>query len=120
METALPATSLVDIFAAVLSVFDSQEKSADSQPGTPPPAPVPDKSPGPKRALSESAPDTGRSKRRRVEFSYIDLTLDDPSEVLTKVLRADMNKYKGMEKSEQREEIKGYLTKKSRRAKDSV
>ena len=40
--------------------------------------------------------------------------------MLTKVLRVDLKEYKEMEKSEQREEMKGYLTKELRRAKAAV
>ena len=67
-----------------------------------------------------SAPDVGRGKRRRIEVPFIDLTLDEPSEMLAKVLRVDLKEFREMEEGERRNEMKDHLTNELRRAKEAV
>ena len=67
-----------------------------------------------------SAPDVERGKKRRIEVSFIDLTLDEPSEMLAKVLRIDLKEFKEIKEGERRNKMKDYLINKLRRAKEAV
>ena len=67
-----------------------------------------------------SAPNVGRGKKRRIEVSFIDLILDEPSKMLAKVLRVDLKEFREMKEGERRDKIKDYLTNKLRRAKEAV
>ena len=67
-----------------------------------------------------SALNVGRGKRRRIEVSFIDLTLDEPSNMLAKVLRVDLKELREMEEGEKRDKMKEHLTNELRRAKEAV
>ena len=67
-----------------------------------------------------SAPDVGRGKKRRIKVFFINLTLDEPSEILVKVLKIDLKEFREMEEGERRNKIKDYLINKLRRVKEAV
>ena len=67
-----------------------------------------------------SAPNVGKEKKRRIKVSFIDLTLDEPSEILAKVLRINLKEFREMKEGERRNKIKNYLINKLRRAKEAV
>ena len=62
----------------------------------------------------------GKGKKRRIEVSFINLTLNEPSEILAKVLKINLKKFREMEKGERRDEIKEHLINKLRRAQEAV
>ena len=67
-----------------------------------------------------SAPNVRKEKKRRIEVPFINLTLDEPSEMLAKVLKVDLKEFREMEKGERRNEMKDHLINKLRRAKEAV
>ena len=67
-----------------------------------------------------SAPDVKKEKKRRIKVSFINLTLDEPSEILAKVLKINLKEFKKIEKDKRRNKIKKYLINKLRRAKEAV
>ena len=62
----------------------------------------------------------GRGKRKRIEVSFINLTLNEPSEMLAKVLRVNLKEFRKIKEGERRDKIKEHLTNKLRRAKEAV
>ena len=62
----------------------------------------------------------GKGKKRRIEVFIINLTLDEPSNILAKVLKMNLKELRKMKKGEKRNEIKEYLINKFRRAKEVV
>ena len=67
-----------------------------------------------------SALNVKREKRKKIKVSFINLTLDKPSEMLAKVLKVNLKEFREMEKGERRNKIKEHLTNKLRRAKKVV
>ena len=67
-----------------------------------------------------SAPNVGKEKKRRIEVSIINLTLDEPSDILVKVLKINLKELRKIKKGEKRNKIKEYLINKLRRAKEAV
>ena len=67
-----------------------------------------------------SAPDVGKEKRKRIEVFFINLTLNEPSDILTKVLKVNLKKLREIKEGEKRNKIKEYLINKLRRAKEAV
>ena len=67
-----------------------------------------------------SAFNVRKEKKRKIEVSFINLTLNEPSNILAKVLKVNLKEFKKMEKGEKRNKIKEYLINKLRRAKEAV
>ena len=67
-----------------------------------------------------SALNVKKGKKRRIEVFIINLTLDEPSNMLAKVLRIDLKELRKMEEGEKRNKIKEHLINKLRRAKEAV
>ena len=61
-----------------------------------------------------------KEKKRRIEVSFINLTLNEPSKMLTKVLKINLKEFREIKEGERRNKIKNYLINKLRRAKEAV
>ena len=72
------------------------------------------------RFLNVSVPNVEKEKKRKIKVSFINLTLDKPSEIFTKVLKINLKEFREMKKGERRNKIKDYLINKLRRAKKAV
>ena len=67
-----------------------------------------------------SAPNVGKEKRKRIKVFFINLTLDEPSEILAKVLKINLKEFRKIKKGKRRNKMKEYLINKLRRAKKAV
>ena len=67
-----------------------------------------------------SAPNVKKKKKRRIKVFFINLTLNEPSKMLAKVLKINLKKFREIKKGKKRNKIKEYLINKFRRAKKAV
>ena len=67
-----------------------------------------------------SAPNVRRGKKKRIKVFFINLILNKPSEILIKVLKINLKKFKEIKKDEKRNKIKKHLINKLRRAKEII
>ena len=62
----------------------------------------------------------GREKKRRIKVPFINLTLNEPSEILAKILKINLKEFRKIKEGERKDKIKDYLINKFRRAKEVV
>ena len=62
----------------------------------------------------------GKEKKKRIKVSFINLTLNEPSKMLAKVLKINLKEFRKIKEGERRNKIKDYLINKLRRAKEAV
>ena len=84
------------------------------------PAFIPEGSSELKRSLNVSTLNVEKEKRRKIKVFFINLTLDEPLNMLVKVLKVNLKELREMKKGEKRNKIKKHLTNKLRRAKKAV